>query len=303
MTPIPDGVSRDIDRALEARGHAPVESASSVAGGCIHNGARLDGGGDAWFLKWSPKAPAGVFEAEADGLEALRAAAPSGIRVPHVLTWGTAVDGAWLLMEYVAPGPGGRSWHGALGRGLAELHRAGSDAEGGFGWHRDNWIGSLPQGNERHPSWPVFWRDRRIAPQLERARRAGHLTDAPVLDRLVAAIPAALEAVDATPPSLVHGDLWSGNVFPDAAGVPVLIDPAPYRGHGEVDLAMAELFGGFDPGLLAAYREGATDAEGYERVRRPLYQLYYLLVHVNLFGAGYERGARSAARAVVEAVT
>jgi fructosamine-3-kinase len=123
-----------------------------------------------------------------------------------------------------------------------------------------------------------------------------------VLDRMLDAVDRALEDAETAPPSLLHGDLWSGNVYPDSNGQPVLIDPALYRGHREVDLAMSELFGGFPAAFLSAYQEARPLDEPYRRVRRPLYQLYYLLVHVNLFGGSYVGATLAAAEKVVAEV-
>jgi fructosamine-3-kinase len=151
--------------------------------------------------------------------------------------------------------------------------------------------------------WGEFWRDARLAPQLDRARRAGHfaLDDGGGLERVVDRTPELLADVGGQP-DLLHGDLWGGNVFPDRDGRPVLIDPALYRGHHEVDLAMSELFGGFPGAWPAAYHEARPIDPGYVSFRRSLYQLYYLLVHVNLFGASYEPACRRAARDVLRAV-
>jgi fructosamine-3-kinase len=135
-------------------------------------------------------------------------------------------------------------------------------------------------------SWAEFWRMRRLEPQLELARAAGRLPGRQAdWDRLMERLPALLDNAEMDGPSLLHGDLWGGNVMAAAAG-PVLIDPACYRGHREADLAMTELFGGFGPEFYAAYGEQWPLLAGYPR-RRPVYQLWYLLVHVNLFGGGY----------------
>src|SRR5690606_41960461 len=147
--------------------------------------------------------------------------------------------------------------------------------------------------------WGACCRGRAVGPQLQAARARGYRADV-VLDRLVEAIPAALAEVHR--PELLHGDLWAGNWFAGPEGEPVLIDPAVYRGDGEVDLAMSELFGGFDAAFYHAYRETRGIAEDYAAYKRDLYQLYYLLVHVNLFGASYERGSVAAARRVVAAL-
>jgi fructosamine-3-kinase len=180
---------------------------------------------------------------------------------------------------------------------LAALH-VGS-ASPTFGWPHDNWIGSLPQANTESTSWAEFWRDRRLAPQLELARERRYAKSA-VFARVLEVIPSALGDIDR--PELVHGDLWGGNWLTDVSGEPWLIDPAIYFGHGEVDLAMSELFGGFDREFYHAYDETHGRTSAYAAYRRDLYQLYYLLVHVNLFGSSYETGARSAAERVVAAL-
>jgi len=274
-----------------------ITSSAGIGGGCISHGLRLSTDrGHTYFLKWKPQAPAGMFEAETDGLVALRA--PDVLRVPEPLAHGTTLAGeSWLLLEHVAGGPRPPGWDARLGRGLAAVHDAAERDE--FGWHRDNWIGSLPQGNEPTRSWGDFWRERRIAPQLERARQAGHLKGH-TMDRLLGTVDAALEGVER--PALLHGDLWSGNAYAAVDGAPVVIDPAVYVGDGEVDLAMTELFGGFGRAFYSAYAEARGISEAYASHRRALYQLYYLLVHVNLFGASYVAPARRAAEEVLAAV-
>jgi fructosamine-3-kinase len=209
-------------------------------------------------------------EVEADGLAALAAA---GAPVPDVL----GVDGSVLVMSYVTGPP---DWAN-LGARLADLHRRTADAHAhaGFGWHRDNMIGSLPQRNGPHPHWPTFYAERRIRPLLGgRAlpetlrRRLDRALDGPLLDLL-----------DHDPaPSLVHGDLWSGNVVDGRW----LIDPAVHRADRELELAFADLFGGLPAAFTDAYTRTWPLADGYTR-RRPALQLYHLLVHVELFGGGY----------------
>lgn len=297
--PVKDGVEGALERlGLPAR----IDGVRTVAGGCINHGARLDAGGGRYFLKWNASAPPGLFEAEADGLRALRDA--GALRVPEPLARGGASGApSWLLMEWVEPGRPAADYDARLGQGLARTHDA-AEAAQGFGWARSNWIGSLPQANPAERSWATFWRDHRIAPQLARAvdRGAFGSERRKLLDRVLELVPVALADVDAGPVHLLHGDLWAGNAYADAGGEPVIVDPAVYRGHGEVDLAMTELFGGFGPDFYASYAEtrGITDA--YPRYRRALYQLYYLLVHVNLFGSQYEGGTVAAAERVVAEV-
>jgi fructosamine-3-kinase len=291
---LPAHVAEDVSAALEENGlGSRIVRATPVGGGCINHGTRIETDlGHRFFLKWNPSAPAGMFAAEVDGLGALRAV--DGVRAPEPIDVGEQ----WLLLEHIDPGSESRHTPATLGRMLAALHSA-DEPSATFGWDAGNWIGSLPQSNTPTESWGDFWRDHRIAPQLERARGLGYLKQA-VLDRVLDVIPAAL--ADVTRPELVHGDLWGGNWLTDASGDPWLIDPAVYLGHGEVDLAMSELFGGFDAAFYSAYDEAHGRTRAYAAYRRDLYQLYYLLVHVNLFGASYEVGARRAAEKVVAAV-
>jgi fructosamine-3-kinase len=290
---IPAHIVRDVSAALEDGGlGARIVRATAVGGGCINHGTRLEtDAGATLFLKWNEAAPGGMFDAEVDGLRALRAV--DGVRAPEPLAHGER----WLLLENVDTGRERPETSAALARMLAALHAGATSAS--FGWPRDNWIGSLPQTNTPFERWGDFWRDHRIAPQLDRARRQGRLRDAS-FDRLLDVIPDAL--ADVVHPELVHGDLWGGNWITGTGGEPWLIDPAVHFGHGEVDLAMSELFGGFDGAFYRAYDETHGRTSAYAAYRRDLYQLYYLLVHVNLFGASYEAGSRRAAEKVVAAL-
>jgi fructosamine-3-kinase len=301
MAAFPPSVTAGVEAALSSRARQVIiRSATPVGGGCINRGARLQtDDGSAYFLKWNASAPPGLFSAEWDGLAALGAS--SSIRVPEPVAMSAEGDSpAWLLMEYLSPGRPAPDFDARLGLGLAQLH---CSAEGGsFGWHQDNWIGSLPQDNTPRPSWAEFWRDRRLVPQLEGALHRGHFRGRGrgELERLIDRVPSALSGIGEERCHLLHGDLWNGNVFASGDGRPTLIDPAVYRGHGEVDLAMSELFGGFGGGFFAAYDEVITIPREYHTFRRALYQLFYLLVHVNLFGASYEAGSVAAARRVNE---
>jgi protein-ribulosamine 3-kinase len=218
------------------------------------------------------------FAAEADGLAALAAA---GTRAPAVLCRGESGGEAFLVLEYLDLRPSGD--YAALGRALALLHSARGEL---FGWQRDNYIGTTPQLNRRTLRWADFWRDARLGPQLELARRKG--LGASLLakaERLIDALPRLLS--DHAPSAcLLHGDLWSGNTGFLEDGAPVLFDPAVYWGDREADVAMTELFGGFPQAFYSTYSAIAPLDSGYAR-RRPLYNLYHVLNHANLFGGGY----------------
>jgi len=312
---IPAPVSAAVEATLEElTGQATrIRMASPVGGGCINPSARLHTeGGEAFFLKWNDDAPPEMFAAEADGLRAL--AAPGALRVPEVLGWGgggVPDDPGWLLLEFISAGAPGPVYGEFLGKGLARLHDAAeklalpeTSLTPSFGWHRDNFIGSLPQKNGTSEVWAHFWRDHRIGPQLEFARGQGYFLgrEGVVLDHIMERMEEILPPGETRTPALIHGDLWSGNYFPDPAGAPVLIDPAVYRGDGEVDLAMMELFGSFPDGFEEAYNGTRGISSQYAAYRRDLYQLYYLLVHVNLFGGSYRRGSLAAANRVLSSV-
>lgn len=279
---IPDALRSAVEARL-----GPVRGVAGIAGGCISRGVRLDLSGGRVFLKHNDAAPAGMFSAEARGLEALADAAVE-LAVPRPLAWAEARDGApaWIALEWVEPAARQADFGERLGHGLAVLHRVRLTED--WGWGEDNFIGSLPQQNGPADTWAEFWRVRRLQPQLDRAREAGRLPGREAdWERLWERLPEALAPAERDGPSLLHGDLWSGNVLA-AAGGPALIDPAVYRGHREADLAMAELFGGFDDEFYVAYRDAWPLRAGYA-TRRAIYQLWYLLVHVNLFGGPYVR--------------
>lgn len=236
--------------------------------------------GDRCFAKRPRRETPGMPDCEARGLAWLAEA--GALRVPAV----RATSESILVLEWIESGPPGDGFDEALGRGLAALHRAGAEH---CGFEADNFIGPLPQSNTPGSDWAEFYARERLEPQLRRAREAGRLSAAfarraaPLLDRLAAV------AGPPEPPARLHGDLWGGNCMVDARGDPVLVDPAVYGGHREVDLAMMRLFGGFSQRVFDAYAEVAPLAEGAaERV--PLYQLYPRLVHLNLFGGSYLPG-------------
>jgi fructosamine-3-kinase len=261
-----------------------IADCSEVGGGCINRGFRVSGGSRRYFVKLNRAGRRGMFDAEA---EALRAIERSGaVRVPRPVCTGEDERDCWLVLEYLELGRGTAATMEDLGRRLAGMHRATAER---FGWQRDNTIGATPQHNRWSASWPEFWRTQRLGFQLELAARNGHRGQmqrrgAMLLDRLDAFL------AHSPVPSLLHGDLWGGNAAATVEGEPVLFDPACYYGDREADLAMTELFGGFTPAFYAAYRDGWPLAAGYD-VRRDLYNLYHVLNHLNLFGAGYRAQA------------
>ena len=262
----------------DVAGSFRIERATPVAGGCIHRCFILEGGGRRYFAKTNDRSALDTFAAEADGLAALAAA---GARVPAPLCRGQADEHAFLVLEHLELRGNGN--YAVLGRALATVHSVHGEA---FGWHRDNYIGRTTQLNRRSPSWSDFWREARLEPQLELARKNGFGRSLLKKgEQLAEAVPGLLSE-HAAAASLLHGDLWSGNAGFLADGAPVLFDPAVYWGDREADLAMTELFGGFPQDFYSAYAKAAPLDPGYA-VRKTLYNLYHVLNHANLFGGGY----------------
>ena len=267
-----------------------VSGASRMSGGDINEAYRVSlADGRSVFVKTHSRADPRMFVCEARGLEWLAAA--RAIRVPDVIGVGddsTARPG-YLVLEFITPARRAPDFDARLGRGLATLHRHGA-AE--FGLTYDNFIGSLPQDNRSCATWPTFYLSRRLEPQVRRAIESGAATSdwGARLDRLGQRLERLVGDPEA--PARLHGDLWSGNVHTDNEGGPCLIDPAVYGGHREIDLAMLSLFGNPGPRCWAAYDEVYPRAPGAAE-RLPLYQLYPLLVHVNLFGGDYGRAVEA----------
>ncbi|MCB9764355.1 MAG: fructosamine kinase family protein [Alphaproteobacteria bacterium] len=269
----------------------PVVSASRAAGGDINEAWVLRTPGRRVFLKARPGGGDGWFRVEAAGLRWL--GEPGALPVPEVLALSApGAETPWMALSFIPPGRGSAAADESFGRSLAALHRSGAP---GFGLDHDNLIGALPQDNTPEADWATFWAQRRLLPQLE---RAGERLPAAVrrrVARVIDRVPALVGPPE--PPARLHGDLWGGNRLVDDPGRSWLIDPAAYGGHREVDLAMMRLFGGFSGRCFDAYAEAWPLAAGHE-ARIPLYQLYYLLVHVNLFGRGWVSGVEGAVSAL-----
>ncbi|MFN3884068.1 MAG: fructosamine kinase family protein [Rhodocyclaceae bacterium] len=243
------------------------------------------------FRKTGPQHRLAMYEAEAEGLAALRAT--QTVRVPEVFGTGITKDGmAWIELEYLELSPLSPRAGARLGERLAALHwKTGHEAGARFGWPRDNFIGITPQSNRSHTNWAVFFAKERLEPQLARAKANGMPAAALALgERLCERLGAFF--LDYQPlPCLLHGDLWAGNGGELPDGSPVIFDPAVYRGDREADLAMAELFGGYPEAFYAAYRVHWPLDAGFE-TRKTLYNLYHILNHFNMFGASYLNQAR-----------
>ena len=276
--------------------NAELEDVRPAGGGDISQAARVEAGGRAYLVKWHSRPPQPqpgwleMFEAEAAGLALLASA--QAVRVPGVVAHGAARPGtpAYIVMEWIEQRsryaalldqqPAGE----ALGQQLAALHRVTAPA---YGLDHGNYCGATPQDNRTLPTWIGFYGERRLGFQMELAGRQGLLPRERRrrLERLIDRLDRWIDE-SACQPSLLHGDLWGGNWLVDAAGQPVLIDPAVTYGDREAELAMCRLFGGFPADFFAAYDAAWPPAPGRDQ-RIPLYQLYHLLNHLNLFGESY----------------
>ncbi len=258
-----------------------------VYGGDINRSYRLDlSNGERVFFKCNRPEKTVLFTAEAAGLEALRR--PGTIGVPRPLAVGTDRErnASFLMLEYLESALWAPGYWEMFGHELAALHRAACRplTGGPFGFPEDNFIGATPQKNTPRASWVAFFRDCRLLPQIE---LVGERLDASTrhrLSRLLEHLGDYLPEPEF--PSLLHGDLWSGNAVCGPDGKAWILDPAAYVGHFEAELAMTELFGGFPASFYRAYHEANPIDSGYQQ-RRDLYNLYHLLNHLNLFGTSY----------------
>ena len=254
---------------------------NAIGGGSISDAYQLQSAQQSYFIKLNQPQLSAMFEAEAQGLEEMRAL--NCIRIPKVICHGQTKEYSFLVLEYIQLGSLRGQASQRLGSQLAQLHHHGQPF---YGWHINNTIGNTPQHNNREYDWLVFWQRHRLGQQLKLVSKNGfgaRLQDKGEL--LLNNIHLFFETY--TPvPALLHGDLWAGNVSADPQGNPVIFDPACYYGDRETDIAMTELFGGFGVNFFAAYQADYPLDPGYKS-RKTLYNLYHILNHVNLFGSGY----------------
>lgn len=280
-------LSAEVCAALADLGLQGVREVARLGGGSINHVRLLEASaGTHVVLKEHARAPGDFYAREADGLRLLRST-PAGPSAPEPLAWSST----FLLLDYLEPkSPVPSAWED-FGRALARLH---AQTGPSFGGVPDNYLGDAPQLNGSLDDGHKFFAERRLEPQLARAYRNDLLDERDlaagrrVEQRLGELIPAQ-------PASIVHGDLWAGNVIAGPGGAFAVIDPAAHFGWSEADLAMTALFGGFPERFYAAYAETRTLAPGW-RERFTIYNLYHLLNHLNLFGEGYLGGVRAVLR-------
>lgn len=258
-----------------------VDRLTPLSGGSINQTAKIDSSAGRFFVKWNKASRyPGMFVAEAHGLSMLRAS--ETIRIPEVIGISEVEDVSFLFLEYIKNGSPLKSFFRNFGEKLARLHRISSSA---FGADQSNYIGSLSQSNNNADKWSDFFIAQRLKPMVSLARKSNFLTEEhlSLFEDLYLKIP---QLFPDEQPSLLHGDLWSGNFMCDSEGDPVLIDPAFYFGNREMDIAMSALFGGFSSDFYDGYNAEFPLKTGWEE-RIDLCNLYPLLVHLNLFGKAY----------------
>jgi fructosamine-3-kinase len=268
-----------------------IKSHRPVSGGCINQGYAVSDGKRTYFVKLNEATKVEMFAAEALGLQEM--VQTNTIHVPNPICWGIAANSAYIVLEWLSLGAATTNSWQKMGQNLAAMHRHTSSK--GFGWGQNNRIGSTLQINNWTEEWADFYAQHRLGYQFQLAkRRGGHF---PQAEQLLATIPQLL--AHQVTPSLVHGDLWGGNAAFTEGGEPVVFDPAIYYGDREVDIAMTELFGGFPAAFYRAYNEAFPLESGYEQ-RKPLYNLYHILNHFNLFGGSYASQANQSISQILD---
>ena len=259
----------------------------AVSGGCINSGYLIQSNNNRYFIKLNQTHLVPMFKAEFAGLAEI--AKTKTIKVPKPILFGKTSEHAFLVLEHIELFSGNKQSDSQLGQQLAALHKTPQEF---FGWHQNNTIGSTPQINTSTEQWPIFWQTNRLNFQLSLAEQndfKGCLIESG--KRLSNTLHHFFK--DYTPqPSLLHGDLWSGNAAVTKQGEAIIYDPACYYGDRETDIAMTELFGGFGPHFYSAYNEYYPLDSAYS-TRKTLYNLYHILNHLNLFGSSYQQQAQN----------
>jgi protein-ribulosamine 3-kinase len=278
LSAIPLPIQQQVSELLKVE----VETFSFCnGGGCINQGGKLTTSAGDFFLKWNDatKFP-GMFEAEAKGLQLMGEA--KVIHIPKVILEALARPWQFILLEYVEEKTKSPSYWEDLGQQLANLHR---NTFSTYGLDHNNYIGSLQQENKISNNWIDFFIEQRLNIQLKLALD-NQKTDKGMLHRFERLFKKLPQLLPVEKPSLLHGDLWSGNLITNAMGNPCLIDPAVYYGHREAEIAFTRLFGGFSGTFYESYNHTFPLQPGFAE-RIDIYNLYPLMVHVNLFGGGY----------------
>ncbi len=272
-----------IKNCIEEKLSDKIISESSASGGCISKAFEIKlYSGKKYFLKYNNDCPEDFFLKEASGLNEL--AKSNAIRTPKVILTGTN----FILLEYISSNKKQKNFFEYFGSAFAQLHKSGSES---FGFKENNYLGStvqlnLPDENEAR-NWTEFYFNKRLLFQFKLAEKNGYADEK--LRKKFIALESKLKFIlsgSEEKPSLLHGDLWSGNFMADESGSVCLIDPAVYYGHREADLAMTHLFGGFPEAFYSSYNNSFPLKDGFQ-YRENIYKLYHVLNHLNLFGFPY----------------
>ena len=296
MIDLPDSVLNAVHQVLQNIGDPdPIVQVRSQGGGCINNASQVVTQKNKYFLKWNANPLPGMFTTEAYGLKLLKSIGE--IRVPEVIKAQEAGNStpAFILQEWIEQRTGFDQKK--CGQQLALLHQKSQSDQ--YGLEVDNYIGSTPQSNRRQSDWVTFFREQRILPQVKLAQRKGACdrSRSQQLSRFTSKLDDWLGGVPRKP-SLLHGDLWGGNVIGDQNHNPVLIDPAVYYGDREADVAFTLMFGGFSREFYQTYQETYPMEPGYQD-RFEIYNVYHILNHLNLFGESYGYSLDSLLRRLV----
>lgn len=279
LNAIEENLAKELGNDISIQKHLPV------GGGCINSGGKIVTNKGDFFVKYNDERLAGMFETEVKGLKIL--SKTNEIKAPEVISIGNSENITFLILEWIEPGRKKNNFWEDFGSRLANLHRHLSES---YGLDFDNYIGSLPQYNKRYDSWIDFFVHQRIEKQLEMASAKYDISE--ISSDFQELTKRLHDIFPDEPPSLLHGDLWSGNFLVNDSGYAAIIDPAVYYGHREIELAFTKLFGGFDNTFYNSYEESYPVKPNFgERI--DIYNLYPLLVHANLFGTSYLNQVRN----------
>lgn len=280
-----------LQEALETE--IQIISSSAESGGCINNAIHLNTTEGHYFLKWNDRVPDDMFIKEANGLELLHRS--GALKIPAPICQGKIGNKNYLLLEYIHSGKPSKQYWEELGHNLAQLHHDNTSTK--YGLEYDNYIGKLYQKNKLYDTWIEFFVQNRLEVQLKLALENGEV-DKQFAHRYRNFYKLLPSLLPDSASSLLHGDLWSGNVMVDSDGQACLFDPATYYGHREIELAFTHMFGGFGSGFYSAYQEAYPLDPGFEE-RIDIYNMYPSMVHVNLFGGSYLSGVERVLRRFV----
>lgn len=257
---------------------------SHLSGGCIHNALKLNTNQGSYFIKYNKPTDFIMFETELKGLKQLYDT--HEIRIPETIDCGIADGKSYLLLEFIESGRQMHDFWESFGASMANLHK--NFLKDSYGLEYNNFIGRLHQNNSKKNNWIEFFIENRLAAQVNLAV-SNHLMGKEYVDQFEQFYKILPDLLPVEPPSLLHGDLWSGNFITAEDGYAALIDPAIYYGNREIELSFTTMFGGFDSRFYNSYNEIFPLAPGFDE-RLNIYNLYPYLVHVNLFGPSYLSG-------------